>query len=320
MKGSKIMRKKTNEEFLEELKHKRPNITALEEYVSALNPIKFKCNECNYEWSATPANVLYHTECPNFRNHNNYVNHNYIDLVGKVYDNLTVIERVDDYISPSGNKSVRWKCQCKCGNITYRTTSWLNSAKNQSCGCLKSQLTIERCMDNLVGQKYGKLTVVKYAGSHKDGSMWECRCDCVKTIIVQARFLKRGSVKSCGCLQSMGEEIIANFLDRNNIKYIRQKKFDNLVGLGNGKLRFDFYIDDKKVLLEYNGRQHYMPVDFKGEGQEIALAKFKNQQIYDDLKRTFANENNYDLIEIPYWEENNIEIILTEKLLSKEVV
>lgn len=151
MKGRIDMRKKTNEEFIEELKHKRPNITALEEYVSALNPIKFKCNECNYEWSTTPANVLYHTECPNFRNHNNYVNHNYIDLVGKVYDNLTVIERVDDYISPSGNKSVRWKCRCKCGNITYRTTSWLNSAKNQSCGCLKSQLTIERCMDNLDG-------------------------------------------------------------------------------------------------------------------------------------------------------------------------
>ena len=98
------------------------------------------------------------------------------------------------------------------------------------------------------------------------------------------------------------------------------KRLLNTTGLGNGKLRFDFYIDDKKVLLEYNGRQHYMPVDFKGEGQEIALAKFKNQQIYDDLKRTFANENNYDLIEIPYWEENNIEIILTEKLLSKEVV
>lgn len=52
----------------------------------------------------------------------------------------------------------------------------------------------------LVGEKFGRLTVVKEAESH-GWSYFYCKCDCGNEIIVKGTFLKTGKTKSCGCLQ-----------------------------------------------------------------------------------------------------------------------
>jgi hypothetical protein len=50
--------------------------------------------------------------------------------------------------------------------------------------------------------RYGKLTVLEYAGSNKDGrTLWACICDCGNTTVVTGKALRRGHTKSCGCLQ-----------------------------------------------------------------------------------------------------------------------
>ena len=49
-----------------------------------------------------------------------------IDLTGQVYGRLTVIKRVDDYISPSGDRKVQWLCKCKCGKEVIVTGRLLN--------------------------------------------------------------------------------------------------------------------------------------------------------------------------------------------------
>lgn len=52
---------------------------------------------------------------------------------------------------------------------------------------------------NLVGQRLGKLTVLRLAGVNDHGRrLWECRCDCGATVIVRAD-LSRHPVRSCGC-------------------------------------------------------------------------------------------------------------------------
>lgn len=40
------------------------------------------------------------------------------DLVGQKFGRLTVIEQVDDYVSPKGSRRTRWKCQCSCEKQT----------------------------------------------------------------------------------------------------------------------------------------------------------------------------------------------------------
>ena len=56
---------------------------------------------------------------------------------------------------------------------------------------------------DLTGQKFNRLTVIKDVGRTKQKAvLWECQCECGKIKIVCAGDLKRGSVKSCGCLRS----------------------------------------------------------------------------------------------------------------------
>lgn len=57
---------------------------------------------------------------------------------------------------------------------------------------------------SLAGQKFGRLTVLRYAGITPDHhARWECVCDCpAKGIkIVTTGKLRRGHVRSCGCLE-----------------------------------------------------------------------------------------------------------------------
>lgn len=54
---------------------------------------------------------------------------------------------------------------------------------------------------DLTGQRCGRLFVLRRAPSREKKTFWTCRCDCGKVYDVQANALRRGSTKSCGCLQ-----------------------------------------------------------------------------------------------------------------------
>ena len=50
--------KKTNEQFLKELKEVNPNINPLEEYNGANTKIKVECKKCRHKWDTTPSNLV----------------------------------------------------------------------------------------------------------------------------------------------------------------------------------------------------------------------------------------------------------------------
>lgn len=55
---------------------------------------------------------------------------------------------------------------------------------------------------NLIGNKFGRLTVIKPFGKNKWGkSRFLCKCECGNICIKIGTVLKRGDVNSCGCLQ-----------------------------------------------------------------------------------------------------------------------
>lgn len=59
-----------------------------------------------------------------------------------------------------------------------------------------------KTFENLVGRKFGRLTVEAPAESSAGGRRWLCRCDCGKSIVVLENNLKRLHTKSCGCIKS----------------------------------------------------------------------------------------------------------------------
>ena len=56
---------------------------------------------------------------------------------------------------------------------------------------------------NLLGQKFGRWTVIKQAGKDKfKRTMWLCKCECGIEKIVLSQYLLNGDSKSCGCYKS----------------------------------------------------------------------------------------------------------------------
>lgn len=55
---------------------------------------------------------------------------------------------------------------------------------------------------DLVGQKFGRLTVTGFYGTTEDrmSRLWSCSCSCGGTLVVSSKLLRNGTTKSCGCL------------------------------------------------------------------------------------------------------------------------
>lgn len=118
-------------------------------------------------------------------------------------------------------------------------------------------------------------------------------------------------LKGSGCTlcktKSRGEIRIKNYLEKTNINYIREKTFEDCSN--NKKLRFDFYLPEKSIIVEYDGKHHYKPIDWFGG--EYTLNKMI---ISDNIKNEYCSENNIKLIRIPYTQLKNIVDILKKEL------
>lgn len=68
-------------------------------------------------------------------------------------------------------------------------------------------VTPSRRVKSLVGQQFGRLTVIAYAGlDQHNNALWQCQCACGKSHIVAGYTLTRGKSRSCGCLDQEARE------------------------------------------------------------------------------------------------------------------
>lgn len=101
----------------------------------------------------------------------------------------------------SSDKSVIWHCKCDCGNECDVSGSHLRSGHTVSCGCNVIDVG-RRNKKNIIGERFGRLTVLKEAGRSAGGQvLWLCQCDCGKETTVVSSKLINGTTQSCGCLQ-----------------------------------------------------------------------------------------------------------------------
>ena len=111
-------------------------------------------------------------------------------------------------------------------------------------------------------------------------------------------------------VRSWGETFITQFLVQHDIKFFKEYSFDNCLSENNKKLRFDFYLPEYNLLIEYQGKHHYEPVNKGYRAKKVTSIT----KIRDKIKADFAYNNKIALFEIPYWEKKNIEDILTNLL------
>jgi hypothetical protein len=91
------------------------------------------------------------------------------------------------------------------------------------------------------------------------------------------------------CKESRGEREIKKILNGNNIEYVWQKRFKEC--RDKKPLPFDFYLPNENICIEFNGRQHYIPVEYWGGAENLIKQKIK-----DDIKINFCKKNNISLI------------------------
>jgi hypothetical protein len=112
------------------------------------------------------------------------------------------------------------------------------------------------------------------------------------------------------CNISKGENIISNYLDNKSIKYTMQKTFDDCLSTKNWKLKFDFYLPEQSICIEYDGLQHFKPIDYFG-----GVKSFNELKQRDSIKDKYCLENNIKLIRIPFDKYYFIDDILISEII-----
>lgn len=120
------------------------------------------------------------------------------------------------------------------------------------------------------------------------------------------------------CFESKGEASIASWLIFHSIPFVRQKTFPSCKGRNNKCLRFDFYLPEHNICIEYDGQQHFhithwhkKTAKLKGTAPEDELA---TQQLNDLVKELFCKEHNIKLVRIKF-DETDITNRLSNLLL-----
>lgn len=98
---------------------------------------------------------------------------------------------------------------------------------------------------------------------------------------------------------SNGEKLIATYLFINKITYKYAISFPELKDIN--LLTYDFLIPEMKLLIEYQGIQHYKPCTWnKRYTIKEAKRRLEVQKKHDDLKKIYAKEHGYVLLCISY--------------------
>lgn len=218
------------------------------------------------------------------------------DLIDKRFNSLTIKEIVRE------NHKAYCICLCDCGNEKKIRKIDVIKHHTKSCGCLWKEMMTEVHTKDWTGviSDWGVKLIKQY--KQKDDIkvwLWECEClHCGDMFVALPSEVMNGHICSCGCAKmSSWEVLIRNMLDDNNVNFIPQYTFDDCTHIN--KLKFDFALFDENknllCLIEYDGLQHEMPIDFFGGDEGFELTKIR-----DSIKNKYCQESNIPLYRINY--------------------
>lgn len=232
----------------------------------------------------------------------------YVKIV--LNDNNYEIVDENEYV----NAGKAFRCRCLiCGDISkLNFGSVLNGRKCKVCIGMAKKTTdqFKKEVSNITNNEY--VLRGEYITAQDKVHIEHKICNSVYEVTPH-NFL-RG--KRCPvCNSSKGETEIRRYLNSKGYWFKEQYRIDNCKNTL--PLPFDFAIfndsehSSLKCLIEYDGIQHYEPVDLFG-----GLDGYSSTKNNDDIKTKYCEMNQIPLITIPYWDFNNIGEILDKKILN----
>jgi hypothetical protein len=296
-----VSRRLGNDQFLIRLADAHQDIRCLDTYVNARTKLKFYHSICDHTWTALPRSVLSGIGCPNCCGKHTKSTWQFIP---ELYAKFPDIKCIGEYVN--GTTPILFE-HTSCG------TQWEEIPENilriiSGHACPNCSPYGQKSNDKFISQLLlvtGEIICLEeYINSGTKllvqhsvcGNIWKAW----PTHLLQG-------VGCPACMESKGEKQIRIWLKDHGIPYEPQKRFDGCKRLR--ILPFDFYLPEINTCIEYQGIQHFEPIDIFG-----GTVSFEKQKINDDIKRNFCKDNNLRLIEINY--KLNVEDHLNQLLLD----
>lgn len=116
----------------------------------------------------------------------------------------------------------------------------------------------------------------------------------------------------CGPTGMISESATRELLEKLTHHKFGKKQLEWARENGKMPLELDGYNQVLQMAFEYQGQQHYRPVDF-GSGRKQAIEKLRRQQLNDNRKRFLCRYHGVFLIVVPYWIKD-LKAFLLDKL------
>lgn len=213
------------------------------------------------------------------------------DLTGQRYGCLVCLEPTQGRSEYDG--TVVWRCKCDCGNTCLASCGQLMRGYKKSCGCLGHP-----SRKDYVGKRFGRLTVLEYAGKHDGMHRWKCRCDCGNETIVGQTLLQNGKTKSCGCLQASVVLENLKLCDGTSIAMLEASKKHRWINNTSG---YTGVYQNKKTgrwvaNITFKKKRYYLGTYDKIE--DAIKARQRGEEIRDDFLKAYyalhSNQNGND--------------------------
>ena len=246
------------------------------------------------------------------------VHPNAIDIMGQKFGKMTALWKVGNQRNGHTSRPI-YAFRCDCGKIKFSTSRMARSDQITTCGCGLQERGIAKRY-NLLGQRFGRLTVIQELPPKRRAAQWLCQCDCGNTCIRSTNTLTgtHNSI-SCGiCIKfdTAREKILA--LDDPRNKKMLSKPINTLVGLHIGKLyiyedtnttKYTYHVYKAKCecgsIIEYTiaslngGTLSCGCINSRGEEKIATILSnnnipFKKEHTYSDLKSENGKALRYD--------------------------
>ena len=271
-------------------------------YINAITPIIITC-PIHGDFKQKPSSHLSGWGCKICGGNNKLTTEEFIIKANKIHNNGYNYSKVN-YIG--SHDKIVITCSIH-GDFKQKPNNHLNGANCPKCGNISQQKNKTLTNLNFIKKaNYVHKNKYDYSKTIYSKSRNRIKIICPKHEIFIQNAGSHLSGHGCpNCNESKGELKIKQLLEQENINYEFQKTFNDCVNKNNRKLKFDFYLPNQNILIEYDGKQHYEPIQYFG-GQN----SFKLVKEYDEIKNNYVINKNIKLIRIPYYNYNNLNSIL----------
>lgn len=291
--------------FQEKIKKRFPEEDLIVlEYTKAKEPCSIKCNKCGkiYNFKVAENSYRKNKKCLCSCAKEFKPSKTYLQFLDKIKNgNYTIIQ---EPINKKSDDKIILCCN-NCGYVrkTDVYTFVHSSTKCPKCEIKNVHLTKDEVRKEILNITNGKIELIGDYINNVTSTLFKCK-ECGFTWRTKPGNIKTGTrCPKCSRKESRGEVCVRKWLEKHNINFIQEYPISS-TGARNQKI--DFYIPHLRIGIEYNGIQHYEPIEHFG-GQEGFEKTIKR----DYNKKEYCRKNNIKLITIKYTDYKNINKILT---------